>query len=97
MSGLTNYYGFDMTDLSFVFMPLSSGTQYSTPSLYLLSSGADLTTIFARYTSVVAPKTGYLLSSGADLNTIFQGRPLYTTTSTVSQTYTGGRYVITIT
>lgn len=54
MSGLTGYLTESETDLSYVFMPLSSGTQYSTETGFKLS---DLNAVFAQYSNYASSKT----------------------------------------
>ena len=83
MSGLTGYLTESGTDLSYVFMPLSSGTQYSTETGFKLSSGSDLNTVFAQYSNYASSKTMLIASNNLDLNAIFNAIK-YTVTSTIT-------------
>ena len=85
MSGLTGYLTEFGTDLSYVFMPLSSGTQYSTETGFKLSDGSDLNTVFAQYSNYASSKTRLIASNNLDLNAIFNAIN-YTIVSTITGT-----------
>lgn len=107
MSGLSGYFTIEGVDLSYVFMPLSKGSTYPTPTRYLLSNGNDLTSIFAaKSNATISYNTGLLTSNGTDLTDIFNdinGAPYVTPTIGTGISYTtsvepsGATYKYTIT